>query len=149
MSVSATGTTVHYDESGRLPRSFDDLFNRGKPQRVAPNAVLFREGEIPNGVYILHWGEVALTHVTTDGMRRERTARAGEILGLAAVISDCAHLTTAIATTRCEFGFIEREEFQSAVDASPAIWFSVLRQLSQDVNASYDLIRNRDVKGPM
>jgi hypothetical protein len=39
--------------------------------------------------------------------------------------------------------FIERSEFQSLIDGSPALWFTVLRQLSQDVNESYSIIRGR------
>lgn len=109
-----------------------NLFTRPELQRLSPGRVLFEEGEKPAGVFILHSGEVALNH---------RTARAGEILGLMAVISGSVHLSSAVAVSPCEVGFIEAEEFRNLVDESPAIWFSVLRQLSQDVNASYDVIR--------
>jgi CRP-like cAMP-binding protein len=98
---------------------------------------LFREGEVPAGVFILHSGEVDLVHERVVTC----TAQAGEILGLSAVISGRSHLSTAIARTLAEVAFIEGEEFRSLVHDSPAIWFSVLRQLSQDVNASYDVIR--------
>jgi CRP-like cAMP-binding protein len=118
-------------------RSFGDLFTRPDLQRLAANKVLFREGEVPAGVFILHSGEVDLVHEHAA----TRTARAGEILGLSAVISGRTHLSTAVARTFAEVAFIEGDEFRSLVDETPAIWFSVLRQLSQDVNASYDVIR--------
>ena len=117
--------------------SFADLFTRPELQRLAANTVLFREGEVPTGVYILHSGEVDLIHERVA----TRTAQAGEILGLSAVISGRSHLSTAIAGTLVEVAFIEGEEFRLLVHDNPAIWFSVLRQLGQDVNASYDVIR--------
>lgn len=120
------------------PHSPANLFTRPELQRIAAGRVLFEEGEQPAGVYILHSGEVALN---------TRTAHAGEIVGLMAVISGRAHLSSAVATTLCEVGFIEAEEFRNLVDENPAVWFSVLRQLSQDVNASYDVIRERYDRG--
>jgi CRP-like cAMP-binding protein len=128
---------VRREELEERPLSFADLFTRPDLQRLATNAVLFREGDVPAGVYILHAGEVDLVHERAA----TRTAQAGEILGLSAVISGRAHLSTAVARTFAEVAFIEGDEFRSLVDDHPAIWFSVLRQLSQDVNESYDVIR--------
>lgn len=129
------------------PHSLADLFTRPELQRVAAGRVLFEEGEQPAGVYILHSGEVVLSSVLEGRRTRMRTARAGEILGLMAVVSGREHLSSAVATSLCEVGFIEADEFRKLVDESPAIWFSVLRQLSQDVNASYDVIRERYDRG--
>ena len=74
--------------------------------------------------------------------RRIRSASPGEILGLESVVSRRPHDATARAITSCELGFIERESFLRVLDESPAIWFSVLRLLSQGVNASYASLRN-------
>lgn len=115
--------------------SIDDLLTRTELQRFAAGRVLFEEGQVPAGVYVLHSGEVALGNGVT--------ARAGEILGLMAVISGRTHLSSAVAVSPCEVGFIGRDEFRDLVDESPAVWFTVLRQMSQDVNASYEVIRER------
>lgn len=117
----------------------DDLLTRTELQRFAAGRVLFEEGELPAGVYILHSGKVTLSNGVT--------ARAGEILGLMAVISGRPHLSSAVAVSPCEVGFIERDEFRDLVDQSPAVWFTVLRQMSQDVNASYEVIRERSDRG--
>lgn len=116
------------------------LSGLSEPRSFAAGAVLFREGSTPDGVYLVRSGEVALEGATGD-KTRIRAASAGEMLGLNAVISAGIHSTSAVATTACETGFIERDEFCRLVDSSPAIWFCVLRQLSQDVSASYDVIR--------
>lgn len=130
-------STARCDAAEHPVRSFGDLFTRPDLQRLTANSVLFREGEMPDGVFILHSGHVDLVHEHAA----TRMALAGEILGLSAVISGRTHLSTAVATTLAEVAFIEAEEFRALVDDNPAIWFSVLRQLSQDVNASYDVIR--------
>ena len=125
------------------PQSLANLFSRPALQLIPAGCVIFEVGEQPAGVYILHSGEVALSTILHESKIRMRTARAGEILGLMAVISHRAHLSSAVATSPCEVGFIEAEEFRRLIEASPSVWFSVLRQLSQDVNASYDVIRER------
>jgi CRP-like cAMP-binding protein len=129
------------------PHSLANLFTRPELQRVAAGHVLFEEGERAAGVYILHSGEVELATVLEGRPTRVRTARAGEILGLMAVLSGRTHLSSAVAATPCEVGFIEAEEFRKLIDESPAVWFSILRQLSQDVNASYDILRERFDRG--
>lgn len=116
----------------------DDLLTRTALQRFAAGSVLFEEGRLPIGVYILHSGQVTLSNGVT--------ARAGEILGLTAVISGTPHSSSAVVTSACEVGFIERDEFRDLVDQSPAVWFTVLRQMSQDVNASNDVIRERSAR---
>jgi CRP-like cAMP-binding protein len=127
--------------------SLTNLFTPLELQRIARGHVLFEEGQQPAGVYILHSGEVELSTVLDGRKTRVRTARAGEILGLMAVISGGTHLSSAVAVSPCEVGFIEAEELQKLIDESPAVWFSILRQLSQDVNASYDVIRERLDRG--
>ena len=122
------------------------LSSLSEPRSFAEGSVLFREGSSPDGVYIVRAGEVALEGAS-GGKTKVRTASAGEMLGLNAVISAGIHATSAVATTPCETGFIERDEFCRLVDSSPAIWFCVLRQLSQDVSASYDVIRQRYDRG--
>lgn len=129
------------------PHSPANLFTRRELQRIAAGRVLFEEGEPPAGVFILHSGEVAVSSLLDGRKTRVRTARAGEILGLMAVVSGRPHQSSAVATSLCEVGFIEADEFRRLVDDSPAVWFSVLRQLSQDVNASYDVMRERFDRG--
>ena len=118
-----------------------NVFSRPQLQRMGAGRVIFDEGDQPSGVYILHSGEVALSTLFEGQQTRMRTARAGEILGLMAVVSGRPHLSSAVVTSPCEIGFIEAGEFRRLIDQNPAAWFSVLRQLSQDVNASYDVIR--------
>lgn len=115
-----------------------NLFGFEKLKHVEKGTALFRSGESPQGVYFLQSGRVALSVDAADRLRTTHTGEPGDLLGVMAVISSRPHLTTAIAVTDCEVGFIACEEFRRLIDESPVVWFSVLRQLSQDVNASYE-----------
>ena len=112
-------------------------------QHLPACANLFDEGDQPRGVYLVHSGAIELFFRTRNGaLKRVRSASMGEILGLGSVVSRRPQEYTARAVTASELGFIDRELFLQMLDESPAIWFSVLRLLSQDVNGSYDLLRH-------
>lgn len=130
-------STIDLQRTDDVEHCEANLFTRRELQRVLPGVILYEEGEHPAGVYILHSGEIALLVDADTGWPRLRVAGAGEILGLNAVVSRGRHLSSAVALTSCEVGFIGADEFRRLVNESPAIWFSVLRQLSQDVRTSY------------
>lgn len=109
---------------------------------VLPGETIFREGETPRGVYVLQSGTADLLFCSRKGNARPlRVAEAGQMLGLSCVVTQRHHDCTAIAHTACEIGFIEREDFLRMLADQPAVWFSVLRLLSSDVNAVYDDMR--------
>ena len=110
--------------------------------RFRTGETLFREGEQPQGVYVLHSGTVHLLFAGKNGNAKPlREAQPGQILGLSSVVTRRHHDCTAVAAEPCEAAFIERDDFLRALDDSPAVWFSVLRVLSSEVNAVYDDMR--------
>jgi CRP-like cAMP-binding protein len=110
--------------------------------RFRTGEALFREGEPPRGVYVLHSGSVQLLFAGKNGNAKPlREARPGQILGLSCVVTRRPHDCTATAAEPCEAAFIERDEFLRTLDDSPTVWFSVLRVLSSEVNAAYDDMR--------
>lgn len=110
--------------------------------RFREGDTLFREGETPRGVYVLHSGTVNLLFTSRGGKAKPlREVQPGQILGLSSVVTKRSHDCTATAAEACEVAFIERDDFLRALDDSPAVWFSVLRVLSSDVNAVYDDMR--------
>jgi CRP/FNR family cyclic AMP-dependent transcriptional regulator len=120
-----------------------ELSARETLQHRPAGTILFNEGDQPRGIYLIHSGTIELLMRARNGVwKRMRTASANEILGLESVVSLRPNDATARAITSCDLGFIERESFLRLLDESPAIWFSVLRLLSQGVNASYDSLRN-------
>ena len=112
-------------------------------QHRAAGEMLFSEGQIPDGVYVLHAGDVELVFAPRAGEPKPlRVVNPGRILGLSSVVMQHPHDCSAIARTECEIGFVEREEFLRSLEKTPAIWLSVLRMLSSDVNAVYHDMRS-------
>jgi len=127
----------------RRPSPDACLTERETLQHRPAGTILFHEGDQPRGIYLVHSGIIELLmHGRNGDWKRVRTVSADEILGLESVVSRRSHDFTARTMTSCELGFIERESFLRVLDESPAIWFSVLRLLSQGVNASYDSLRS-------
>jgi CRP-like cAMP-binding protein len=103
---------------------------------------LFREGDEARGVYVLQSGQVDLLFCSRKGEAKPlRVAQAGQILGLSCVVTQRPHDCSATAATPCKVGFIDSGAFQRVLTECPAVWFSVLRLLSSDVNAVYEDIR--------
>ena len=88
-------------------------FENCKLSAVHPRAtVLFREGQIPKGVYLLRSGSIKLTTSSRRGkILILRVARAGELLGLNSVLGRRAHDATAEALEDCRAEFISCAEF--------------------------------------
>lgn len=109
--------------------------------------VIFREGEAPQGVYVLHSGVVDLLFHARNGTDRPlRLAEAGQILGLSYVVSDQPYDCSATTRTQCVTGFIDKDDFLQMLHENPAIWFSVLELLSSDINSCYESIRTRKAR---
>jgi CRP/FNR family cyclic AMP-dependent transcriptional regulator len=118
------------------------LAERETLMRFGKGEVLFREGETPQGVYVLHSGTVHLLFASRSGATKPlRVAHAGQILGLSCLVTQRPFDCTATAAETCEVAFIEREDFLRALEDSTTLWFGVLRVLSNEVNAVYDDMR--------
>lgn len=119
-----------------------DLANSGTRLDFEPGDTLFREGDDALGVFIVHSGEVDLLFSPRDREPKAlRVAHSGQILGISCVVTHRPHDCTATARTACTTSFVGREDFLRRLDDHPAVWFSVLRFLSSDVNAAYEDMR--------
>jgi len=107
-----------------------------------PGKVLFRDGEMPAGVYVVHSGESDLLFSAKAGTSKALLVMGpGQILGLSAVVAGRKHDSSATARTALVTGFIGKDRFLGLLDQLPALWFSVLQMLSSDINACYDCMR--------
>jgi CRP-like cAMP-binding protein len=124
--------------------ALDATLTKREMQQYPPaGTILFEEGEQPRGIYIVHSGSIDLLFQARGSeLKRVRSAKVGEILGLDSVVSCRPNDYTARVATACNVGFIDKETFSQMLDASPGLWLDVLRLLSQNINASYDSLRN-------
>jgi CRP-like cAMP-binding protein len=111
-------------------------------ERVPAGQVVFGEGEDPQGVWVVHSGEVDLVFASRSGDAKAlRVAEAGQILGLTAVVSRRPHDYTATVRRSGELGFIPRERFLALLQQQPALWLIVLQMISTDINSCWDCMR--------
>ncbi|MFZ0283738.1 MAG: Crp/Fnr family transcriptional regulator [Terriglobales bacterium] len=117
-------------------------------------ALLFVEGQIPRGAYVLCSGKAKLSTTSRDGkVLILKIAEAGEILGLSAVISGQPFQVTAETAGPCQVNFIEREALIQRIEKSGELGLHSLRALSREFQSAYqdihDLILARSSAGKL
>ena len=100
--------------------------------------VMFREGEEPAGVYLIHSGQVDLSFASKPLL----SAHEGELLGLTSVMSSRPHDSTAVTRTPCTAGFVEKNQFLRLLEEKPQLWLAVLRLISTNINQCWDCMRS-------
>lgn len=96
-----------------------------------PGLVLFREGELPEGVHIIESGKASLYATSSAGKTLIiKIAESGEFLGLNAVILGKPYLFSAKVMEPSRVAFVRRDEFLEFLDQSPAAASLVMHQLS-------------------
>jgi CRP-like cAMP-binding protein len=104
---------------------------------------LFREGEEPQGIYLLHSGEVDLLYSAAKGDAKPlRVAQAPQVLGVTELISAKRHNCSAITRTSCLLGFVDKDRVLAMIEDNSATWFGVLEALSEDVDSCYASMRS-------
>lgn len=118
------------------------FLNAEQIERCPSGKVLFREGEQPRGVFMIHSGEVDLIFSARNGNTKTlRVAHPGEMLGLSDAIADAAHDCTASTHSSARIGFIPLPEFRQMLNESPSLWFKILQFLSEDINSCWASMR--------
>ncbi|MGA7616832.1 MAG: Crp/Fnr family transcriptional regulator [Thermoanaerobaculia bacterium] len=106
-------------------------------------AVLYVEGQVPGGVYVLCKGRVKLTASSSEGKTLVvRIAESGEVLGLSGSISGRPYRVTAETLEPCQVKFIKRMEFLAFLHEHGEISFRVARQLSAELHDAFDQVRS-------
>jgi CRP/FNR family cyclic AMP-dependent transcriptional regulator len=117
-------------------------------------ALLFVEGQIPRGAYVLCSGKVKISTTSRDGkVLILKIADAGEVLGLSAVISGQPFQVTAETAGPCQVNFIEREALIQRIERSGELGLHSSQALSREFQSAYqdihDLILARSSAGKL
>lgn len=105
-------------------------------------AFLFMERQDARGAFILCEGEVKLSISSSEGKTLiMRVARAGEILGLMAALSEGSYEVTAETIRPCQVAFVRREDFQRFVARHPEAAQGVARQMTMQYQAACEQLR--------
>ena len=109
-----------------------------------PRKLLFREGTDPEGIYFIHSGEVDL-YFSSPRKNEGKSfliVGPGELLGLTCVMSNRTHDCSAVTRGPCVTGFVEKTRFLRLLEEKPALWLTVLRLISNNINACWECMRN-------
>jgi CRP-like cAMP-binding protein len=118
------------------------LITAEQRESFAAGRVLFREGDPPRGVFVIHSGTVDLVFSSRAGMRRTlRTASADDVVGLSEAISNTLYACTAAAHTTCEIGFVPLADLHTMLEGDPTLWLTVAEHLSSNVGQCWQSMR--------
>jgi len=106
-------------------------------------ALLFVEGQVPRGVYVLCQGRAKLMATNRDGKTFIlKIAEPGEILGLHAVVSGKPYELTVETLQPSQLAFVSREDFLKFLKENGDACLHAAMQLSNDCQSAYDVIRS-------
>ena len=126
------------------PELFAALEQRSTAISCNQDRVLFRQGDPPAGVYILHQGHVTLTMDSAQGKTILSTqAAAGSLLGLPGLVGNEPYSLTAVAHHGAELGFVTRDDFLALMQTDPLLSLEVLHVLAAEVRSARNAILQR------
>jgi CRP/FNR family cyclic AMP-dependent transcriptional regulator len=117
-------------------------------------AVLFVEGQMPRGAFVLCSGKAKLSTTSREGkVLILKIAEAGEVLGLSAVISGEPFELTAETAGPCQINFVEREALMRLMEKNGELGLHASQALSKEFQSAYrdihDLVLARSSAGKL
>jgi CRP/FNR family cyclic AMP-dependent transcriptional regulator len=134
----------------RAKRSFCDLppaalqaFEGVKYATAYPRgAVLFVQGQLPRGIFVLCKGSVKLAINSPSGRALiVKVAEPGEVLGLSATISGNPYEVTTETIDPCQVNFVKRDDFLRFLKDDAEACFKVAEQLSEKYHKACNEVR--------
>jgi CRP/FNR family transcriptional regulator len=118
------------------------------------NAVLFVEGQMPRGAFVLCSGKAKLSTTSRDGkVLILKIAEAGEVLGLSAAIAGEPFELTAETAGPCQVNFVEREALLRLMEKNGELGLHASQALSREFQSAYrdihDLVLARSSAGKL
>jgi len=106
-------------------------------------AVLFVEGQMPRGIFVLCRGSVKLSINSPNGRTMiVKLAEPGEVLGLSASISGKPYEVTAETIDPCQVNFVKRDDFLRFLKDDVEACFKVAEQLSEKYHNACEEVRS-------
>ncbi len=117
-------------------------------------AILFVEGQMPRGAFVLCSGKAKLSTTSREGkVLILKIAEAGEVLGLSAVIAGEPFELTAETAGPCQVNFVEREALTRLMEKNGELGLHASQALSREFQSAYrdihDLVLARSSAGKL
>lgn len=124
-------TGMHIDSVPETERI--QLLAEAKPINLKKKAILYVEGDVPKGIYILLNGKIKITQLNGDGtVQIFFIYSAGDLFGHRPILCNGKHPVTATALEDCELQFVERDHFQAILENSPKLSNIFLQSVSHE-----------------
>jgi CRP/FNR family transcriptional regulator len=126
-----------------LPAEALAAFDAIKSIAQAPRGeILFHEGRLPKGIYVLCEGRAKLSVCSEAGKRLMlRVAGPGEVLGLSATMSGKPYEITAEILDNAQIAFVRRKDLLKFLRDYREACMQVVHLLSQDLHVAFDRVR--------
>jgi CRP-like cAMP-binding protein len=106
--------------------------------------VLFKQGDCPQGLYIVDQGEITLTMDSPSGKNVMRIqAHPGSLLGLPGLLGNGAYTLSAIAPVGSRLSFVPRDNFTSLMQSDPRLSFKILQVLAAELRSARHVLSDR------
>ena len=156
MVESCTTCTLRKDGffcqlSGNLLRSFESFSHITS---YPGGAVLFVEGQMPRGAFVVCSGKVKITTTSKEGkVIILKTAEPGDVIGLAAMISGQTYEIAAETLGPCLINFVEREGLLRLIERSGELGLRSALAVSREFQDAYreihELVLTRSSSGKL
>lgn len=127
-----------------LSRESSDAFSQIKHSTAFPaGAVVFVEGQVTRGIFMLCQGQAKLSTATRDGRTFIlRIAKPGEVLGLHAVLTGRPHEVTAETMQPSLLSFVERKDFLRFIKQHGDACLRAAQHTGRDCQDAYEVVRS-------
>jgi CRP/FNR family transcriptional regulator, polysaccharide utilization system transcription regulator len=115
------------------PEDYANLVAHQSESKYQKGDVIFREGSVPSGIFLIRNGKVKKYKV--DSLGKEQiiyVAGPGELIGYHAVLSEERYPDSAAAIENSLISFIPKEDFTDILQRSPALTARLLKALSHE-----------------
>ncbi|AFY48639.1 sigma-54 interacting regulator,cyclic nucleotide-binding protein [Nostoc sp. PCC 7524] len=128
--------SVHQIWGQLPPEALQAIANSFHYFRVAPQTLIYQEGQTPTGLYLLKSGKVEIFRESLIGQLLIRYRHAGDLFGYTLIANavEGHYQTSAIALTQSEVLFLPKAAFQRLIVEHPTIQQVIHSQLSQDLH---------------
>lgn len=112
---------------------YRDLFSHQSDQQYHKGGIIFREGAIPSGIFIVQNGKVKKYKTDKEGKEQIiYVANEGELIGYHAVLAEERYPDSAAALENSLVSFIPKEDFIAILHRSPYFAHQLLKTLSHE-----------------
>ena len=121
--------------------AFEDMCQALAPvkirRRLSPGEVLFEQGQLAQGIYIIESGKVKLLLGSPQHGKTFEVVGAGAVLGLSESLTGEPSKLSGVAASDAEMAFVERQALLEFLRQHHAFCMQIVRLLSNDLHSLY------------